>query len=44
MKYPLDRALVTEQFPIGVSNEILQETSEVTVENGTLLLVYRKRE
>ena len=44
MKYPLDRALVTEQFPIGVSNEILQETGEVTVENGTLLLVYSKRE
>ena len=44
MKYPLDRALVTERFPIGVSNEILEETGEVTVENGTLLLVYSKRE
>ncbi len=41
MKYPLDKAELTNDFPIGISNEFIGEPGEVTVENGTLLAVIR---
>lgn len=41
MKYPLERAEVTNDFPIGISNEFIGEAGEVTVEEGTLLAVIR---
>ncbi len=40
VKYPLHRALLTADFPLGVSNEITDMQAEVTVENGELLVVY----
>lgn len=39
MKYELDRATVTDRFPIGVSNEFIGEEGSVTVEHGTLLII-----
>ena len=39
MKYELDRAEVTNDFPVGVSNEFIGEPASITVENGTLLVI-----
>jgi len=41
MKYPLEQAEITNDFPIGISNEFIGEAGEVTVEKGTLLAVVR---
>lgn len=37
MKYPLDRAVVRNDFPIGISNEFVGEAASVAVEDGTLV-------
>lgn len=39
MKYPLNQAVISDDFPIGVSNEFTGKNAEITVENGRLLLV-----
>lgn len=39
MKYPLEHAVLTDSYPIGISNEFIGEEAEVTVEDGTLLAV-----
>lgn len=39
MKYELNGALVTNSFPIGISNEFIGEAASVTVENGTLAII-----
>ena len=37
--YSLDKADLTNDFPLGVSNEfIIDEEAEITVEDGTLLI------
>jgi len=38
-KYPLDNYTVTNFYPIGVSNEFIGETVDISVEKGALLLV-----
>jgi len=40
LKYPLERATLTSDFPLGISNEFIGVGSRITVEKGTLLLVY----
>lgn len=40
LKYPLKDYTLTNQFPLGVSNEFIGETSRVLVTDGALLLVY----
>lgn len=40
--YPLDRATLTSNFPLGVSNEVCGEKAVVSVENGILLVVLSK--
>ena len=37
MKYPLDRAVICNDFPIGISNEFVGEAATVAVEDGTLV-------
>lgn len=37
MKYPLDKAVVRNDFPIGISNEFVGEAASVAVEDGTLI-------
>ena len=39
MKYPLNQALVTNDYPIGISNEFTGEDSMVEVRKGMLLAV-----
>ena len=40
LKYELHNATLTSTFPIGVSNEFTGKESGVTVENGTMLVVF----
>lgn len=42
LKYELDNAILSNTFPIGVSNEFIGGESTVVVKNGTLLVVYPK--
>ena len=41
-KYPLDNATLTNTFPIGVSNELLDGECEVRVKEGTLLFILQR--
>ncbi len=43
VKYPLDGAVLRNSFPLGVSNEILDEKAFVTFESGVLLVVQTKQ-
>ncbi|MBR5521762.1 MAG: thiamine diphosphokinase [Oscillospiraceae bacterium] len=38
-KYPLIDYTLTNSYPIGVSNEFIGETVEISVKNGSLLLI-----
>ncbi|MDD3193271.1 MAG: thiamine diphosphokinase [Oscillospiraceae bacterium] len=42
VKYPLEKAKLTNWFPLGLSNEIVAESARVTVEVGTLVVVVSK--
>lgn len=39
MKYLLEDAVVTNDYPIGISNEFIGEEGQVTVKNGMLLII-----
>ena len=39
VKYPLSNAILTNAFPLGISNEFLSDTAKVTVEKGTALII-----
>lgn len=39
MKYLLKDDVVTNDYPIGISNEFIGEEGQVTVNNGTLLII-----
>jgi len=41
MKYLLEHVELTNDFPLGISNEFINEAGEVTVEDGTLLAIVR---
>ena len=41
LKYPLTDAVVTCDFPIGISNEFIGEKAEIEVKNGSLLVIVR---
>lgn len=43
MKYPLKDAVLTEDYPIGISNEFIGEAAEVTVKDGMLLAIVSKK-
>ena len=38
-KYPLDKVTVSSAYPIGVSNEWAEDTAEISVEDGLLLVI-----
>ncbi len=40
MKYPLNKALLTNDYPIGISNEFIGEESTVEVKKGMLLAIH----
>lgn len=40
LKYPLDNVILKNTFALGVSNEFTGRESRVTVDNGTLLIMY----
>lgn len=42
MQYPLHEATITEAFPIGLGNHIIEPVASVSVSNGTLLVVESK--
>lgn len=42
VKYPLTRGRLLSTFPLGVSNEWLEEQADITVEQGILLVIQSK--
>lgn len=44
VKYPLDRHTLTNDFPLGVSNEITSEFAEITVHSGLCVVVLEEQE
>ena len=40
LKYPLDNATMTDIYPIGVSNEFAEEDVIISVNNGTLIIIW----
>ncbi len=44
LKYELTDAVITNSFPIGVSNEFIGREAAVSVENGTLLILTAPKE
>ena len=43
LKYSLGDAVVTADFAIGVSNEFAAEKAQISVENGTLIIVIERK-
>ena len=40
LKYTLDDYTLNNRFPLGVSNEFIDERAKISVKNGTLLIVF----
>ena len=43
LKFPLENAVLTSSFPVGVSNEFLGQPAQVSVREGCLLLVWEDK-
>lgn len=43
LHYPLDKAVLTAGFPLGVSNHFTGNTAEITVEDGSLLVIWERK-
>ena len=39
LKYELEKATLSNDLPVGISNEFIGEKAEITVEDGTLLII-----
>lgn len=42
VKYPLENGVLTNLFPLGLSNEITEEFAEISCEEGWLLIIVSK--
>ena len=40
LQYPLEKGTLQSSFPLGVSNHFIGEAASVTVESGTLIVLY----
>ncbi|MBE6820572.1 MAG: thiamine diphosphokinase [Ruminococcaceae bacterium] len=40
LRYTVENATLTNSFPLGVSNEFIGSKASVTVENGTIVIIY----
>ncbi|MBR2937381.1 MAG: thiamine diphosphokinase [Oscillospiraceae bacterium] len=40
LKYPLEKGTLTAGFPLGVSNHFTGQEAEISVDNGSLLVIY----
>ena len=40
LKYPLEKGSLTAAFPLGVSNHFIGEEAEISVADGTLLIIF----
>ena len=43
LKYPLEDFTLTGDFPLGVSNQFLAQEAPVSVQSGSLLLIWEDR-
>ncbi len=43
VKYPLTNATVTQSFPIGVCNEIIEKRAEISLKRGKMLIIISKK-
>ena len=44
VKYTLDNAVITTDFPVGVSNEFIGSEAEISVTDGVLLIIWYESE
>lgn len=42
VKYPLENAVLTNKFPLGVSNEIVDDKAFISFKSGTLLVCFSR--
>lgn len=42
VKYPVENAVLTSSFPLGVSNEIIADKAEISLSKGLLLIILSK--
>ena len=42
VKYPLDNAVLTNKFPLGVSNEIVEDFAVISFKSGILFVCLSK--
>lgn len=43
LKFPLEHSTLTSSFPLGVSNQFLGQSARVSVEKGSLLLIWEDK-
>jgi thiamine pyrophosphokinase len=43
LQYNLDNGTLSPDFPLGVSNHFVGKRSEISVENGSLLVMYERK-
>ena len=44
LKYSIENATLTDDFPLGVSNSFTGQASEISVSDGTVLIIAEKHE
>lgn len=44
LKYPLRNATLSNTFPLGISNEFIKEEAEISVRDGTILIITERKQ